>query len=357
MSEAAVVKYEPTAPARSAGNLKTLLEANSAALTALLPKHVTPERLIKTMLVAANRNPSLLLCTQASIFETISRAAELGLDLSGTLGEAYPVPYKKKNGDRYEMQCQLIPGYRGLAKLARQSGDVSRLEAEAVYSGDHFVYEKGSNFRLEFRQAMSGPRGDLLGFYAYCKFKDGGEQADFMTVDEVHKVRKLSKSGDKGPWVDHFEEMGKKTVFRRLAKWLPLSSEKFSQALDLDSEDYDLGNAVNVTKNVTPNVASRIALEAATSGEAAPEPEPEDAEEVPAEPEDAPPAMPLPAKPITAKSYELLVETANRCLGKDEGELWLRSHVTKKFKTKLDRLPEGRVDEVLADIDAYGSMS
>jgi recombination protein RecT len=62
----------------------------------MLPKHITPERLFKTLLVAANRNPDILKCTQASVLETINRAAELGLDLSGTLGEAYPVPFNNK---------------------------------------------------------------------------------------------------------------------------------------------------------------------------------------------------------------------------------------------------------------------
>jgi len=344
VSEAAVVKYEPSAPAKSAGNLKALLEANSAALTELLPKHVTPARLIKTMLVAANRNPQLLLCTQASIFETITRAAELGLDLSGTLGEAYPVPFKKKNGDRFEMQAQLIPGYRGLAKLARQSGDVARLEAEAVYANDHFTYRKGSDFKVEFRPALTGDRGILIGFYAYCKFKDGSEQADYMTKAEVDKVRAISKSGEHGPWKDFYEEMGKKTVFRRLSKWLPLSSEKFAQALEIDAADYDLGDPVNIARNVTPNVASRMALEAAVSDEEAPA----DAEVAVEEVEPVAPSV-LPAKPITAPQYEALIQAATKALG-EEGEMWLRSYIPKTYKCKLERLPADKVEAVMEAI-------
>ena len=94
------VKFQPLAPIGSASALKGLLEQQRNGIAQALPKHVTPERLIKTMLVAANRTPDLLQCTQASVLETINRAAELVLDLYGTLGEAYPVPFNNNVGGR-----------------------------------------------------------------------------------------------------------------------------------------------------------------------------------------------------------------------------------------------------------------
>lgn len=243
--EEAVVRYNPFAPIATASSLKGLLERNRQSIASILPRHVTVERLIKTMLVATNRNPALLKCTQGSIIETIQRAAELGLDLSGTLGEAYPVPFRNKikvpqaDGSTREVfvdQCQFIPGYRGLAKLARQSGEVAHLEAEAVFSGDHFVYQKGSDFRLEFRPLLAGDRGALQGFYAYVKLKDGGQQAEYMTVAEVERIRQRSKAANGPAWTNDFAEMGRKTVFKRLAKWLNLSSEKFTDAVTQDNE-------------------------------------------------------------------------------------------------------------------------
>lgn len=227
----AVVQYRAQAPVGKIATMKQLLEANASNLAQVLPRHVTPERLVKTMLVAANRNPKILACTQASVIETINRAGELGLDLSGTLGEAYPVPFKNR--------LTLIIGYRGLAKLARQSGTVKRIEAEPVYERDVFRYSKGSNPVLEYVPHLKGERGKLVGFYALAEFPDGFWQADYMSVEEVEHTRQKAQSSDSPAWTDpqSYIEMGRKTVFRRLAKYLPLEGEKWEQALQVDNED------------------------------------------------------------------------------------------------------------------------
>ncbi len=46
-----------------------------------------------------------------------------------------------------------------------------------------------------------------------------------MSIEDVEKIRSRSRSGNSGPWVTDFDEMAKKTVFRRHSKWLPLSPE------------------------------------------------------------------------------------------------------------------------------------
>jgi len=46
-----------------------------------------------------------------------------------------------------------------------------------------------------------------------------------MTKTDVEKIRKASRSSDKGPWVDWEEEMWRKCPIRRLSKYLPLSAE------------------------------------------------------------------------------------------------------------------------------------
>jgi len=268
-----MVKYQPLAPIGDAGTLKALLEQMKNSIAQALPKHVTPDRIIKTMLVAANRTPDLLACTQASIVETISRAAELGLDLSGTLGEAYPVPFNNRVGDNWIKQCQLIIGYRGLAKLARQSGDVSYIEAEVVCENDQFDFEKGMNAKCSWKPPLKGERGEPIGAYALVKLKDGGVQFDFMTTDDIDKIRRRSKSGSGsdgkaiGAWKSDWGEMAKKTVFRRLAKWLPLSAEKselLMLAMDHDNEDYC--NDIISVQRVEDESQSRTQRLAATLG-------------------------------------------------------------------------------------------
>lgn len=269
-STTAVVKrtFDPMAPVGTAGSLKNLLETQRSGIAQALPKHVTPERLIKTLLVAANRTPDLLLCTQASILETINRAAELGLDLSGTLGEAYPVPFNNKirdsNGERWAKQCQLIIGYRGFVKLARQSGEIKRIEADVVYANDDFVFRKGTDARCDFTPFLKGDRGEAVGAYAYVEFKDGGEQFDFMPTQDIEKVRARSKSGsDKsgnaiGAWKSDWAEMAKKTIFRRVAKWLPLSTEKFVAAMEQDEADYQMADVLSAETTASPRGAAGV---------------------------------------------------------------------------------------------------
>jgi recombination protein RecT len=63
--------------------------------------------------------------------------------------------------------------------------------------------------------------------------------------DEIEAIRKRSRSGQSGPWVSDFDEMAKKTVFRRASKWLPLSPE--IQDVIRKEEEIEFMQARNVT--------------------------------------------------------------------------------------------------------------
>src|SRR5579864_7308673 len=265
-----VFKYEANAPIGSSGTLKTLLEQSMSSLAQVLPRHITPEHLLKTALVAANRNPELLKCTQASIVESLYKAAELGLSVSGSLGEGFIIPFNNKvtnkstGKETWIIQAQFVPGYPGLTKLARQSGEVKRIEAEVVYSNDKFLYKKGKTPVLDFEPLLTGDRGKMLGAYALAELSDGDIQTDWMTVEDIEKVRQRSKAKNGPAWSFSFGEMSRKTVFRRLAKWLPLSSEKFSKAIELSDQEFDI-NALSSGLQLTPgesrseNLANRLA--------------------------------------------------------------------------------------------------
>ncbi|STE53361.1 P33 [Edwardsiella hoshinae] len=56
-----------------------------------------------------------------------------------------------------------------------------------------------------------------------------------MTFNQIEKVRGQSKAGNNGPWQTHWEEMAKKTVIRRLFKYLPVSIE-MQKAVILDEK-------------------------------------------------------------------------------------------------------------------------
>jgi recombination protein RecT len=204
--------------------LRSLLEAAKPSMSQVVPKHVTPERLVKLALVAASRTPLLLQCEPKSIVQGVMTAAQLGLDCGGVLGSAYLVPFKNtKNGGRYE--AQLIVGYRGLVDLARRSGEIETIEAHVVYAHDSFEVAYGLDPVLRHVPCLTGDAGDPILVYAIARLKDGGRQVEVMTRAEVERIRSRSRAGSSGPWVTDWSEMARKTVVRRLCKYLPLSPE------------------------------------------------------------------------------------------------------------------------------------
>lgn len=203
------------------------LTEKRGAIAGRLPAHLNPDRLIKIAITAAAKNPKILDCDRESIMLSVMQAAELGLEPGGALGEGYLVPYGRT--------CQFIPGYRGLISLARRSGQIVSIEAHEVYEQDEFTVEFGLDPKLIHRPTLKSERGDVVAFYAVARIVGGGVQYDYMTRADVDAIRKRSRAGSSGPWVTDYNEMGKKTVIRRLFKTLPVSVE-LCRALEIQAE-------------------------------------------------------------------------------------------------------------------------
>lgn len=248
---------------RKLADMRSLIARNIKALTSALPSHMKPERLARITLTTLQKNPKLLDCTQESFLSCILSCAALGLEPDGLLGQAYLIPYKTT--------CTLVPGYKGLVKLARQSGEIATIDAHEVRVGDTFEYHYGMTPHISHTPAqapivkddkgIAGPDrtwrpGAITHFYAVAIMKDGTIQFCVMPVWEVDEIRDGSQgyqtaikyNGD-NPWISDYAEMGKKTAIRRLCKLLPSSVEKpqLQQAIAIDeradrglSQDLDL---------------------------------------------------------------------------------------------------------------------
>lgn len=206
-----------------ANNLKKLMEASKKEIEAALPKHITPDRMLRIALTEARKTPKLLECNQASFLGAVIQASQLGLEPGGALGQCYLIPYGQ------EVNFQV--GYRGMLSLAMRSEAVSHVSARAVHEGDVFEWELGLNEQL-VHKPCSQP-GALTHVYCVVFLKNGCKMFDVMNLDEIEKIQKSSKAGNSGPWKTHFEEMAKKTVIRRLFKYMPVSVE-LSTAVGLD---------------------------------------------------------------------------------------------------------------------------
>lgn len=215
----------------SMDTFKQLFDKAKPSLAMVAPKHITPDRMIKVALVAISRTPKLMECSPESILKSFMQAGELGLDVGGALGHAYLVPFYNNQAKR--MEAQFIVGYRGLIDLARRSGQIDSIEARVVYERDFFDCDYGLDPKLIHRPCMTGDRGKIIAAYAVARIKGCDRpQLELMTIDEIQAIRARSKAGNSGPWVSDFSEMSRKTVVRRLCKYLPLSVE-MAQALDV----------------------------------------------------------------------------------------------------------------------------
>jgi recombination protein RecT len=219
-----------TAPAPSSA-LVTQVRAGLAQredqLVSLLGPTIPVERFTNVALHAVNSNPDLLRCTPLSIIEAIREAASLRLEPTGLLGDAFLVRY----GDK----ARLMPGYRGLMRLARRSGEIDMLDAQVVYAADEFDIDLGSQPRVVHRPALDTDRGNYRGAYAWARMRTGELKVEWMSYADIEQVRRSSKAATNGPWVAFWGEMARKSVLRRLLKQLPANSD-VERALELDAE-------------------------------------------------------------------------------------------------------------------------
>lgn len=204
------------------------------AVKKALPSHISPERFIRVALTALMRVPKLAQCSKESIFKAMLDLSSMGLEPDGR--RAHLIPYQNRNTG--QLEAQLIIDYKGLIELSKRSGDVSSWRAEIVCEKDEFGWENGTVFhRIDFRK----PRGAMQAVYSHVKTKDGIDDYEVMTKDQVDAIRKRSKAANAGPWMTDFDEMAKKTVIRRHSKRLTLSPE-FRAAVEKDQDKIDFGD-------------------------------------------------------------------------------------------------------------------
>ena len=226
-----------------------MLEQFKGEIARALPKHLSPDRMVRIALTAFRMNPKLAQTDPRSVFAAVIQSSQLGLEV-GLMGEAHLVPFGN--------QCQLIPGYQGLMKLARNSGVVQDIYGHEVRINDKFDIVLGLNRTLMHEPlkkngfpASDEERGAIAGFYAVAVFKDGTRTFHALSKEQIEQVRDNSrgyqmakKYGKESPWDTHFVPMGLKTVIRRLCNLLPKSPE-LAMALTLD-EVTERGESQNI---------------------------------------------------------------------------------------------------------------
>lgn len=194
-------------------------------LALAVPKHLNADRMARIAATEVRKNKALLNTEPTSFLGSVMQAAQLGLEPGSALGQAYLVPYGN--------QCQLIIGYKGMIDLARRSGQVLSLNAYAVREGDDFNFQLGLKPDIHHVPSLEADRikKPITYVYAVATLKGGGYQFEVMSRAEIEAVKAKAKS--KNIWNSYPDEMAKKTVIRRLFKYLPVSIE----ALEITNAD------------------------------------------------------------------------------------------------------------------------
>lgn len=190
------------------------LQAREAELRAALTD-ITPEQFIRAVMTSAAINPDILACSWNSVWLACMRACRDGLLPDGTDGAI--VAYGKNNPN-----AQWIPMYQGLMRRFRRSGQFKTIKADIVRQGEefyHFTDENGEHFKHTPGDSFTAP---IKKVYALATTKDGGFFLQVMLIEEIEKIRKMSRATrDDSPWKAWPEQMMLKTVLRRLCKYLP----------------------------------------------------------------------------------------------------------------------------------------
>jgi len=198
--------------------ISALVKSIGPQIATALPKQIGKDRFVRVILTTLRKNPKLMECTKESLFGALLTSAQFGLE-PGPLGQCYLIPYGK------DVEFQL--GYKGIIDLMRRSGEIESMDAEIVYTNDHFEYEKGLSHKLVHKPCLDGDRGEMRAAWFMAKFKNGGSYFRVMSKDQILKSKKASKSssGSNSPWVKWEEEMWLKTVIKKAEKLMPLSIE------------------------------------------------------------------------------------------------------------------------------------
>jgi len=193
---------------------------------AALPKHISVEKFTRVALTAIQNNPDLAVkADRRSLFGACVRLAQDGLLPDGREGAIVMF------GDK----AQAMPMIAGVLKKIRQSGEVAKVSAQVVYEKDEFVWHLGFDEDVTHNPPpLDQPRGKPIGAYATAVLKDGSRLLEVMSLEEIEKVRAVSRAKGNGPWVQWWGEMARKTVMRRLSKRLPMSTDLVD---DLDRDE------------------------------------------------------------------------------------------------------------------------
>lgn len=239
-----------------AADLRRIFAANKEAMVRSIPRSLGDgDRLLRIAYNTIAFNGDLVQCTRPSLIGGVMEALKMGITIGGPMQESWLLPFRNKQNDgTYALEATLIVGYMGYRNIIDRGRAVIDMHPRAVYDGDEFDVDFGSmptRIRHKPYFLLGAKKGRLLFVYCIARLRGGGVQVEVMPTAEVEEHRNRSRAKDAGPWKTDYDAMALKTVIRKIAKYLPKSSEILGRALDLDekadrgeSQEFDLQGIV-----------------------------------------------------------------------------------------------------------------
>jgi recombination protein RecT len=200
------------------GDLLKYLERSKSSIAMALPKHLTPERMMRLALTAFSTTPALRKCTPQSILSSVVVASQIGLEI-GIAGQGYLIPYKDT--------ATFVPGWQGLVGLLNNTGRATAWTG-AVFEGDEFEFELGSSPKCRHVPGENFGDPDKMVWVYACGKVNGSEQPviEAWPIKRVWSHRdKFNKVGTKHYSFIHPEMYARKVLLLQVLKYMPRSIE------------------------------------------------------------------------------------------------------------------------------------
>lgn len=175
------------------------------------------------------QNTLIAKCEPKSLLMAAMQAAAMKLPINPSLGFAYVIPYRQKDGS-YLAQLQL--GYKSFIQLAVRSGQFKTINVSDIREG-----ELGDTDRLTGEIKFTWLRekreeAKIIGYIAYMELVTGFKKVLYMSNQELEQhAGKYSQSyksnrATMNLWRDEFGTMASKTVLKLLlSRFAPMTTD------------------------------------------------------------------------------------------------------------------------------------
>lgn len=217
--------------------VKDLVRNNWGAIAASLPASIDSKRFAQMVFNSVEKTPKLAEATARSLMGSVVAASALGLEVGTALGDAWILPYNRRNRQGQEwVEAQLIIGYQGIVRLFRNHPLAESVESGWIGEFDELDYGYGSNKHLTHKPNLGG-RGKPIGVWARYTLTTGAWDFVVLSMEEAAQLRGKGVN-EKRDVEDPQHWLARKTAVKQVLKLAP-KSVQLAAALAADEQLID----------------------------------------------------------------------------------------------------------------------